>query len=284
MAKLLENCPFHTTAKISLTGLLLKEGPIQQCQHCKLNFSSCSQAEYLASLETVWGHADRLDPDSQGFKRLKSRRRTDWKAFQRFSNYEDKPRHLDIGCATGTTVSIFESFGADSFGIDPSEQPIKMGKMVGRNLAVGYLEDQNFSAASFDLITMYEVIEHIKNPKEVFSEISRILKPGGVAIIGTGNLSSWTKTIRGRHWDFFNLQERGGHICYYSPKIFRQLAPEFGLKLRWANTYSVKFFERHEVNPVVYHLAKFLSESLSLPSSIVGKGHQMECFFVKNSS
>lgn len=278
---LISNCPFHPEDRLEELSQHLPEGPIRCCRRCGLHLSSCDDLQFQESLAHRWSVASELDPHPRSLRRLKTRRRTDWFISKCLMRFQSRIDHLDVGCATGTSVSIFQQFGFNSSGIDPSSQPVELGQAAGRDLQVGYLQEAGFPNDAFDVVTMYEVIEHVPDPISLLTEVARILKPGGVVIVGTGNIDSWTRKIRGERWDFFDLRKNGGHVCFYSPQVLKHIAPMFGLRLGWANTYSVKFVEKYEANPLVYHLLKLVSEFLSFPSTLLGRGHQMECFLVK---
>lgn len=281
MEPLIKNCPFHDLISLETLEIQLPQGAIRKCKECGLEVSSCDGQQFHDSLSDRWDIAGEVDPSPKSLRRLRSRRRADWRTITRLSRFKKGKVHLDVGCATGTSVEIFETFGFKSYGIDPSSQPVNLGVEAGRKLQVGFLEEARFESESFDVVTMYEVIEHVPDPTILLTEISRILKPGGVLVVGTGNTDSWTRKIRREKWDFFDLHKNGGHVCFYSPKVLRTIGPRFGLKLKWSNTYSVKFAERSEVSPIIYRILKLGSELLSLPSKLLRKGHQMECFLVK---
>lgn len=279
---LLDSCPYHPdTALLIDSKIHLLEGALRSCSHCDLNLSACSSAKFSEALNKKWAIARTLDPEPKSMRRLRTRRYQDWNIARRLLKQSDDVRYLDVGCATGTHVQIFTDLGLDACGVDPSEQPILLGQQAGRNLYLGTLDEVNFPSESFDLISSYEVIEHVPNPVEFLKEITRVLKPGGVLILGTGNFDSWTRRLRRDRWDFFNLMGHGGHICFYSPKTFKKIAPMVGLQLVKANTYSLRFFEKEEVSWLTYRVSKIISEIGSLFAKSMGKGHQMECFFVK---
>jgi SAM-dependent methyltransferase len=286
MDKILPVCPYHPGSHNVLlrTDICLPEGPVQVCSECGLALSSCSEAEFLEAVGR-WNKLDKRKATNSplGHKRLVSRRRAEWGLIKKILGRARDIRVLDVGCATGNNVEIFSFLGADARGIDPAEDRVNFGRSLGRKLEVGYLDDNAYSGEKFDVVTAYEVIEHIPNPDVLLRNISRILVPGGIAIIGTGNFDSLTRRIRGHAWDFLSLKRRGGHICFYSPGTFQHLAPNFGMRLEVCRTYSVAFFEKDEVPIVVYKIAKLLSEFLSLPARFFGKGHQMECFLVKDT-
>jgi len=278
---LLDSCPYHPDSLLIGSNIYLPEGELRSCPQCELRLSSCSSAQFSNALDEKWGLARSLDPEPKSMRRLRARRYHDWNIARRFLKQIDQIKYLDVGCATGTHVHIFTELGLDACGVDPSEQPILLGQQAGRKLFQGTLDEVHFPSESFDLISSYEVIEHIPNPVEFLIEISRVLKPGGVLILGTGNFDSWTRHLRRSRWDFFNLVEHGGHICFYSPKTFKKIAPMVGLQLVKANTYSLRFFEKEEVSWLTYRVSKMISEIASLFAKSIGKGHQMECFFVK---
>lgn len=187
---------------------------------------------------------------------------------------------LDVGCSDGLSVEFYNSLGIAAEGVDPSREAIDIGNNRGLVLHEGYLQDIGFADNSFDVLTMYEVIEHLPDPVAMLMECRRILKPGGVLLIGTGNADSWTRHFKKEKWDFFGLYGRGGHISFFSPKSLSILGEKTGFRLGHVRTYTVKFYEKSEVSWPVYRSAKFASECLSFLARRLNKGHQMEVCLV----
>ena len=263
------------------TSIMLPEGYVRECSACGLAFSSCTKQEFYMSLEDHWSTSSHIDPPLSSIKRLRQRRSKELKVAKKLIGSKQQLKLLDIGCRTGTMVSLFDSFGLDARGIDPAAQPVEMGRSAGRKLDIGFVEQQGYASNSFDIVTMYEVIEHLPNPDVVLSEISRILRPGGILIVGTGNYASWTRMLRKSNWDFFSLRGRGGHIYFYSPDSLKKIGLKHNLHLSETISYTVKFLEKHDAHWSIYRLAKLFSELLSFPSQVFKRGHQMECFLVK---
>jgi ubiquinone/menaquinone biosynthesis C-methylase UbiE len=100
-----------------------------------------------------------------------------------------KPKRvLDIGCARGFHVYFFRKFGVEAYGVDISRYAIERApKSVKRYLFVTDCEHENlpFSDGYFDLVTMFEVIEHLSNYDHALNEVNRVLSDGGKLFITT---------------------------------------------------------------------------------------------------
>ena len=89
-------------------------------------------------------------------------------------------RILDLGCSRGFYVKEMENYTEEVIGVDISKNSLE--EAVTQKVKYGDATDLNFEADSFDKIYSLHTIEHIPNLKQLFSEIARVLKPGGIAI------------------------------------------------------------------------------------------------------
>jgi 2-polyprenyl-3-methyl-5-hydroxy-6-metoxy-1,4-benzoquinol methylase len=184
-------------------------------------------------------------------------------------------RLLDVGCSRGQYVAAAEQFGFSAEGVEPAPRIAAAARAQGLNVHTGLLEEQAFPAASFDAITLFEVIEHLKEPLALMRECHRILKPGGIMCLSTGNTRSWTVAAMRGHWDYFDLEQDGGHVSFYNPHSLALLAERAGFTVADLETTRVRFTERSQVPLVVHTLAKAAAELLSFPAKLLHRGHQM---------
>ncbi len=82
------------------------------------------------------------------------------------------------------------------------------------------LEDADFEPESFDLVTLWNVIEHLDDPQGAIRHIHRILKPRGMVVLTTGDIESPLAKLQGRHWRMFMPPI---HLSHFSPLTIRYL-------------------------------------------------------------
>ncbi len=115
---------------------------------------------------------------------------------------------LDIGASAGLflhTVRETEPHWRVS-GIEASYQAVKSCKqMFGIDLMHGMLEDMplELHRQKYDVISMFDIIEHVKEPLKMMQKVSELLKDDGVLILTTPNIQSWTaKLLQSRWWSY----------------------------------------------------------------------------------
>lgn len=93
-------------------------------------------------------------------------------------------RVFDFGCGSGYMVRELQKIGYDAYGVDFEEEAINYGLSSGiKNLKVGTGNKIDHTDESFDLVTAFDVLEHLDNEQPTVRELTRILKPGGRIII-----------------------------------------------------------------------------------------------------
>jgi len=104
---------------------------------------------------------------------------------------------LDCGCGTGSNLDLLDRFGR-AYGFDLSNVGLRIGRAAGRRrLARGSVAAAPFPAASFDIVTSFDVLYSLPDAEErdAIAEMFRVLKPGGFAVVNVAAMEA----LRGDH-------------------------------------------------------------------------------------
>lgn len=149
-------------------------------------------------------------------------------ALRRILPYVKGGKHLDIGCGSGRYVHWMRQHGWDSQGIEISATAVKNAREAGLSVRQTTLLEAGFPANQFDLITAWEVLEHLPRLSDNLSEISRILKEGGKFVGSVPNIESWEAELFGRKWQGLEIPY---HLYHFSPKSLKCVLEEARLQL-----------------------------------------------------
>lgn len=128
-------------------------------------------------------------------------------------------RVLEVGCGYGHLLSKFDPGRWERFGVDPSPRAAAQARAAyGLEIAEQFPKVGAYEAASFDVVLMFDVIEHLDDPAEVLGTVWDALRPGGVFVLGTGNVSSLNARFWRGRWGYYGSWE---HISFYSPRSIR---------------------------------------------------------------
>jgi len=136
---------------------------------------------------------------------------------------------LDVGCASGFLLEEAQLLGYSISGIDTSEYIVDMAKPEIRNhIICSPLHNANLKDESFDVITMFDLIEHLADPKKDLEKINKWLKNDGVLMIGTGDVGSFYAKMLGKHNHYFAPPH---HLFFFSRKSIRELLSQVGMEV-----------------------------------------------------
>lgn len=172
-----------------------------------------------------------------------------WVRFRRLMRRGPYPRVLDVGTDRGWFLKCFQDAGAEVFGTQLSKSAARVASQrLGREVFLGELSDAHFPEAGMDLVCLYHVLEHVREPQEYLREIHRILRPGGALVIEVPNAHCLTARLFGRHWlgwDFPN------HIHHFGPASLRALLERHGFKVLEESHWSVEFGPFHILQTIL---------------------------------
>lgn len=136
---------------------------------------------------------------------------------------------LDVGCGTGLFLKFARDAGHQVRGIELSESAVTYGQQVyGLAIETGTIETADLPENSFDVITMWHVLEHLADPVVAFERILHLLEPGGLLLFGVPNIESYEAKVFGRRW--FSL-DAPRHLGHYSPQTAQRAVESAGLNV-----------------------------------------------------
>jgi 2-polyprenyl-3-methyl-5-hydroxy-6-metoxy-1,4-benzoquinol methylase len=147
-------------------------------------------------------------------------------------------RLLDVGCGNGTLIGLLKPYGFDVLGVDSSAEAANVAREEHRvRVLSGTLGDAAFAGNWFDIVTMFHVMEHVSNPRELLAEVRRIVKPGGVVIVQVPNLDSWQFRWFGVRWYGLDVPR---HVVDYSQSAILGLLESSGFRITRTKHFNLR--------------------------------------------
>ncbi|MGE3173148.1 MAG: class I SAM-dependent methyltransferase [Planctomycetota bacterium] len=143
-------------------------------------------------------------------------------------------RVLDVGCAAGYFMQVMREHGHKVLGVEPSaaiatiarqelgEHAVFVGDLADAPQELGYRD------GAFDLITLWDVIEHIPDPQATLRRLRAMLAPGGRLLLETQNVNSRWARLLGRRWHHYKHEE---HLYHFRPETIRRLLQDCGFRV-----------------------------------------------------
>ena len=169
-----------------------------------------------------------------------------------------KGRILDIGAGVGDFLSVCKNDGWDTIGIEPSDK----AKTIAKSKGVLFVENvSELESNSFDVITMWHVLEHVPDLENQIRELKRLIKSNGTIIIAVPNFKSYDAKHYKEFWAAFDIPI---HLWHFSKTAIQKL-------------FAVQNLELQKVLPM-----KFDSFYVSLLSEKykTGKMNYIKAFFI----
>src|SRR4030066_2088332 len=136
----------------------------------------------------------------------------------------EKIRLLDVGCSSGAFLHAAVKLGFRAEGVEPAPKAAAAAQAAGLKVDQRLLQEAGYADGQFDAITLFEVIEHLQHPQDLLKECRRILQPGGILLVGTGNAGSWSMAALGAHWEYLHIAKHGGDGGFFNSESSASLA------------------------------------------------------------
>jgi len=228
---------------IAFTNLFTKdEEPFVECQQCSLTMIN-PRPRYANILK---GYTEGYSQSYINKKAKKIRRAK--RRIRKMKKIKPEGRWLDIGCSAGFILSVANSANYETYGIEIDPLGVKHAREVFEldNIFQGTFEDHHFDDGFFDIITLYDVIEHVQDLNEIVKELKRILGKKGVIEIWTPDIGHWRVPKTLIEWEAIKPSE---HLYYFNKKTLSMILNKYGLKIikkRFSLKPGLQVFVTHE--------------------------------------
>jgi 2-polyprenyl-3-methyl-5-hydroxy-6-metoxy-1,4-benzoquinol methylase len=199
-----------------------------QCATCSFVF--CQKIPTNADLQAHYGNY----PHEAGLSAITANRYRELLAT--FASYKQSGNMIDVGSGDGYFLAVAKEFSWKVFGTEFTDAAIQVCENKQITMHKGILNPANYTPNFFDIITSFEVIEHINNPVEEIRNFAKILRKGGLVYVTTPNFDALTRHIVGSQW---NIVEYPEHLSYYTAKTLRKLFEENGFKTLQITTTGI---------------------------------------------
>ncbi len=216
-------CQDHTVSRETFT--------IVQCVSCGFKFTNPRPTEnklgdYYKSEDYVSHSNTKKGFINSTYQMV--RKYTLLKKLQLISKYFKTGNILDIGCGTGEFLNTCKQAKWNTIGIEPSTDARKMAvESFGLDVREE-AEINKFESESFDVITMWHVLEHVPKLNERIEDLKRLIKPNGIIIIAVPNCNSLDAQIYKENWAAYDVPR---HLYHFTPKDIESVFKKHDLKL-----------------------------------------------------
>jgi len=145
-------------------------------------------------------------------------------------------RLLEIGCANGYFLEAARAMGiAHVAGVEPCADAVAQATPAIRSSIVNdFFHAGLFVEETFDIVCLFQVLDHALDPVGLMRGVERVLRPGGVVLVVSHNIRSWAARMLGRNSPMLDVQ----HVYLFDPKTIAVLFERVGLGCIWAESIT----------------------------------------------
>jgi 2-polyprenyl-3-methyl-5-hydroxy-6-metoxy-1,4-benzoquinol methylase len=188
-------------------------------------------------------------------------------------------RLLSVGCGLGFDLKVAKDLGFDATGLESSEVAVRYAQdFVGVPVMHGTLETFSGADGSFDVVTFWDVLEHLPDPCGALARAASLLRPGGIVVVRTPNVRGLFPLVSfalHRLVGEWRHPEPPAHLYEFSPATFGRLAEHCGMKVRqvfhdeWPLDRLVAISRRPNVTRLLAGLLYPLARRLRMGNSMI---------------
>jgi len=168
-------------------------GRIVRCRSCGLLYREPQEKDLLEAYNAA--------VDEDYLREWPARRDTFRRSFRQLDLLAQPPGDLlDVGCSTGFSLIVAREAGWRALGLEPSRWAVEHARREGLDVSEGTLDSHPFASEQFDVVTLWDVIEHVTSPRETLEAALDVLRPGGVIALTTMDIGSIVARALGSRW------------------------------------------------------------------------------------
>jgi len=237
------------------SGNFVSKETLVECNHCALIYTSPRLNRELI----LKGYTETEDPTY--VSQAKGRILSFGQCLKAVQKYVKQGVVLDVGAAAGFFLKVAKDNGWKTYGIEPSKFLSDFGnKNYDVGITCGTVETVPFFQEKMDVVTLWDVLEHTFDPKDVLKRCNRYLKDGGYIVVNYPNIGNWMARMAGRnYWFILSV-----HLYYFVPKTMKRMLEVSGFEV----VSSRPHFQWLEFGYLVYRLEAYLPKL----AKAMGKG------------
>lgn len=200
---------------------------IVQCNHCGLVYSNprWTGDELIDAYTAVEDEAYQSQREARELTFAKHLRE-----LEKITGPANGRSLLDVGAYIGVFVEAASSRGWDARGVEPSTWAVSAARNRGLNLIHGTLAAPQLDNCNFDVVTMWDVIEHFADPSAELARVHTLLKPGGWLVVHTMDIDSLVARLMGKRWPWLMNM----HLYYFSQASLASMLSRQGFHVVWS--------------------------------------------------
>lgn len=217
-----------------------------------------------------------------------------------FERFRKTNKILDVGCGGGHFLAEAKKKGWEVYGTEFTKEAADIPAEKGINMTVGPLDTSTLQIRDFDVITSFEVIEHINTPLPEVRNIHTLLRIGGLFYFTTPNFNALERKYLGSKYPVINYP---GHLIYFTPKTITRLLKKVGFskkKILTTGIYLSSFKKKPKENMHKKHggiilsdfdlresieknkLLRLMKGTVNFILNLTGLGNSLKGYFIKN--
>lgn len=177
-----------------------------------------------------------------------------YRAFKVFTIYPKAKSILDIGSGRGFMLYFLKKFFGyhTAIGTQIEAASLKFSReKLGLDIYGEDLLKLDLKEKQFDLVTIWHVLEHVRDPEAYIEMIYRLLNDNGRLVIEVPNFDSWTRRFSGKYWLGLDLKY---HLCFFNYASLSRLLQKHNFKVRLVHTFSLEYSTFISVQSIVSRL------------------------------